>query len=507
MNNNMTDNLFAAIKRSDIQEVAALIAAGADVHYQDTNGYDALINAAYGEDDSKLLEMLTLLIQSGAPVIGMSSYCESAVRVLSRMGYFEAVRLLLDAGANPEDIQLNPLMEAVAFGSLTDMKEAISQGVDMEASDYWERTAWLFAVQTGDVSKAEFLLSCGADSKAKGRCGKLPLFYAIETQHMPMLEWLLRIGADVNETDDFGHTALIEAAWCDNVRAVEILLRAGVDVNYKADTGPALNYASNRAVILRLLEAGADPIGLSSERQRAILGYPSEPGEKMLTVSADEFERFRSPSFGTTNPEMMNNPFWEGMIRSGLNAYQAGVKIEGQPNYEADIGPIWCADRFGQSLTFLEDGRIVQIAGEHEDSYDADFCIYNDVVVHAPDGRIIIYGYPEAVFPPTDSHTATLIGGHIYLIGSIGYQGTRQFGETPVYRLNTDTFQIDRLQTSGHNPGWIYKHRAVLTAPHEIQITGGKVASNVNGVEHHSDNADTFTLNTDTLTWASMLPG
>ena len=504
MNEDLIESLQAAIKHGELQEAAALIAAGADVRYQDENGYDALINAVYGEEDSRLLEMLTLLIESGAPLTGISSYGESAVRVLSRTGRFVALRLLLDAGANKEDIELTELMEAVAFGSLTDIKEALTRGVDLEAQDYWQRTAWLIAIQTGDVSKAKFLLGCGADSQARGRCGKPPLFYAIENDHLPMLEWLLKIGADVNQTDDFGGTALIEAADHDTVEGVEMLLRAGVDANHEAGTGPALNHSSNRTITLRLLEAGADPRGLSSEGRRVILGYPPDPQEKMLVVSMDDFRKFRSPYFGTANPEMVNNPFWEGMIRSGLTAYQAEVKIEGERDYGAKHGPIWCADRFGQSLTFLEDGRIVQIAGEHEDSYDPDFYIYNDVIVHDPDGTITIYGYPASVFPSTDFHTATLIGRHIYLIGSLGYQGTRKFGETPVYRLDTDTFQIECLQANGDNPGWIYEHRANQSAPNEIQITGGKVASNIDGVEHHSDNAATFALNTENLTWAEV---
>ena len=44
-------------------------------------------------------------------------------------------------------------------------------------------------------------------------------------------------------------------------------------------------------------------------------------------------------------------------------------------------GPYWSWDRFGRTSTTLPDGRIVHIAGEHEDYYDNDFCIYNDVVV------------------------------------------------------------------------------------------------------------------------------
>src|SRR6185312_15079372 len=101
---------------------------------------------------------------------------------------------------------------------------------------------------------------------------------------------------------------------------------------------------------------------------------------------------------------------------------------------------------------------VVQVAGEHEDFYDEDFCIYNDVFVHSRDGGIRIFGYPESVFPPTDFHTATLIGEYIYLIGSLGYSGHRRYGTTPVYRLHTGTFKIEPLETTGAAPGWLYEH-------------------------------------------------
>ena len=67
-----------------------------------------------------------------------------------------------------------------------------------------------------------------------------------------------------------------------------------------------------------------------------------------------------------------------------------------------DSGPGWCFERFGQSSNELPDGWVVLIAGEHEDYYDPDFFIYNDVVVKHLDGRIDIYGYPRELFPPTD---------------------------------------------------------------------------------------------------------
>ncbi|MEO8096619.1 MAG: hypothetical protein ABI811_02885, partial [Acidobacteriota bacterium] len=79
------------------------------------------------------------------------------------------------------------------------------------------------------------------------------------------------------------------------------------------------------------------------------------------------------------------------MIRSGISAAEATQRY----GDTGDRSPVWCAQRFGQSLTLLPDGRAVQIAGEHEDSYARDFCIYNDVFVHEPDGTIQIYGNPE----------------------------------------------------------------------------------------------------------------
>jgi hypothetical protein len=186
------------------------------------------------------------------------------------------------------------------------------------------------------------------------------------------------------------------------------------------------------------------------------------------------------------------------MIRSGVNAYRAEMHVMGERDYEADAGPVWCAQRFGQSLTMLPDGRVVQVGGEHEDYYDSDFCIYNDVFVHDREGGVTIYGYPESVFQPTDSHTTTLIGGHIYLIGSIGCQGTRRPRVTPVYRLDTVTFKMDCLETSGDNPGWIYRHRAEWVGGNVIRVTGGKVMTKAGG----TDNTTAFVLDAASLSWS-----
>lgn len=166
--------------------------------------------------------------------------------------------------------------------------------------------------------------------------------------------------------------------------------------------------------------------------------------------------------------------------------------------------PVWCFDRFGMSHTRLPDGRALFIAGEHEDFYDPDFQIYNDVIVMDRDLRITIYGYPADVFPPTDFHSATLVDDDtIYIIGNLGYLDDRRPGDTPVCVLDTRTMQLRRVPTAGDNPGWIFQHTATyVAARHAIRVTGGKIATGERGNAGLPANTRSFWLDLATVTWS-----
>src|SRR6185369_506804 len=318
---------------------------------------------------------------------------------------------------------------------------------------------------------------------------------------------LLEDGADVEQTDDRGTTALVRAVEIDDIECVDILLAAGADVHAGSST-KALKEATSRDIVMRLLDAGADPAQMTYAGQRAVLGLPQIettrfvadiPGNALASVSSDEFKSGFRRSFGKSNPERMDIAFWKSMILSGASGFEA------RQGFEDTCGPcpeaVWSAQRYGQSLTLLPDGRAVQIGGEHEDYYDDDFCIYNDVIVHERDGTIAIYGYPESVFPPTDFHTATLVGDFIYVIGSLGYRGKRRFGETPVYRLDVRTLRMDRLDTSGEAPGWIERHRADAVGPTGIRGAGGNVVTLRNGMESRDPTDGSFVLDIERLVW------
>jgi hypothetical protein len=178
------------------------------------------------------------------------------------------------------------------------------------------------------------------------------------------------------------------------------------------------------------------------------------------SLSESEFAAWRSPRLGSANPTRLDNPLWHWLVRTRWSAYRANELLSGPCSFDA--GPMWSFDRFGMSATTLDDGSVVYIGGEHEDHYDPDFFIYNDVIVVDAAGAIAIHGYPREDFPPTDFHSATRVGDSIYIIGRLGYPDSRDPAATPVYRLSLDTMRIAQVATRGESPGWIYRHSASL---------------------------------------------
>jgi hypothetical protein len=223
--------------------------------------------------------------------------------------------------------------------------------------------------------------------------------------------------------------------------------------------------------------------------------------ESAPVLSTDEFLTWRSPRQTGLNPTRLNNPLWQWLVRTRWSAYSANNIYKGPSSFDA--GPMWTFERFGMSETRLPDGRVIHIGGEHEDSYDPDFFIYNDAIIVCPDGEIAIYGYPVDEFQPTDFHTATRVNESIVVIGGLGYPERRVAGTTPVYRLSINTMSIERVETRGESPGWIYKHTATLGADGQtIIVSGGELWT---GNDRPSvENIDSWTLNTQTGEWARL---
>ena len=346
-----------------------------------------------------------------------------------------------------------PLMAAIAVKDLAKMKLLLDNGADPELSDDFNGTALRHAVNHDFADGVRLLLSLDVD---RGYHPKYPLKkidYDFELPIHPLPEELKEV--------------MSEDEWKDTIDEQKASM---IEWGQNPTIEPMISDVQSIEVLKLFLDAGDDLKLAPSDIKRSYVGL-GNGGE--FESSKNEYRTYRSPRFGTRNPEPMDNLFWRDMVRLGGSAYSAREHFHDTDSLDSAV---WCYDRFGTSLTPLEDGRFVQVGGEHEDFYDPDFCIYNDVVIHDGQGGFKILGYPKDVFPPTDFHTATLVGDAIFIVGCLGYVNQRETGQTPVYRLTLETWEIDSVMTSGSVPSWLHRHRATYDARRNvILVEGGNV--------------------------------
>ncbi|VAW77355.1 hypothetical protein MNBD_GAMMA12-3630 [hydrothermal vent metagenome] len=218
------------------------------------------------------------------------------------------------------------------------------------------------------------------------------------------------------------------------------------------------------------------------------------------SVNADHFLEWRFPRQGDKNPTKMNSNVWEWLVHSKLPACLIADEFNLPTTF--DEGPGWCFDRFGQTVNLLADRSLVYIAGEHEDWYDHNFFIYNDVVVVKPDQSVVFYCYPKDIFSPTDFHTATLVGDKIVIIGNLGYDADRD-KHTQIYVLDLHSYAIQKIAAVGSSPGWIHKHKATLDDDHRsIVIEDGLLE--VDEKKSLRENFDDWRLWLDDWRWEKL---
>lgn len=236
-----------------------------------------------------------------------------------------------------------------------------------------------------------------------------------------------------------------------------------------------------------------------------------------MKITREIFEAQRARRFGAANPERMNLEYWEAMVRNEAEVptmqadEQDGAELGSYPHrvrayfgMEGDYSiPIWTFNRMGATRTPHPDGRLICIGGEHEDYYDPDFCIYNDVVIIDLDGSIEIYGYPRDVFPPTDFHTASLFGDRVIIIGGLRYDEERRPGATPVFALDLADYRMEALPSTGEPPGWIFDHEAELSGD-VVTIRGGEIQDERDGESRIRRNFDDFAYDVATGVWTRL---
>lgn len=277
---------FAVWPVCDDDMVELLLEAGADPNADD----GAALRAAAADGTAGKVR---LLLAHGAAVdLGERPATVSAIRA----GRPEVLKLLLDAGADPEKVGLTPLHLAALNEDLPAVRREIrkcrkaGKSVDIPAESLV--TPLYLTGANKDAKVAQALMEAGASVRAADSEHTTPLHWAAGGGSLPVAKLLLAHGADVNAV----RYSVCPTPLCDATREcrrdmVKLLLTRGADPNTKLHVFAPLHFASHSGrldIAQMLIDAGADVDGPLSDFDRRFKRERLSPLSMALIAGRDE---------------------------------------------------------------------------------------------------------------------------------------------------------------------------------------------------------------------------
>jgi len=218
--------------------VRVLVDARADLEDAKSNGVTPLIMACMGTTSHP--GIVRLLLDAGANPETKDVHVLNALMLARHHDNMGIVRILLGAGADPETKDANgvtALMMACARGVDPIVAALLHHGADAESKDNDERNALLYAIVRGHLGTVQLLLEAGSNPNPTNNAGTTALMLACDLGVDAIAAVLLDNRADVESENINGWNALDWAVERGNVSTVQLLLNAGLSPNHATNTG------------------------------------------------------------------------------------------------------------------------------------------------------------------------------------------------------------------------------------------------------------------------------
>ena len=203
---------------------------------------------------------MNLLLTLDSRLINAHRDGQSALHLAVKNDRPEAVRLLMDKGAEPEVRDRSgrtPLRFAAASRNAAMLELLLQLGAHPDVRDSHGWTALHHAVAEKDVETTALLLRYRAAANARTKDGRTPLFLAVDALNTELMTVLFRHGASPDARDGQRHS-LLDRAWPDPADGVaRLLLKRGADGD-PVYLAPALALAlkhGDRALVTDYLRA------------------------------------------------------------------------------------------------------------------------------------------------------------------------------------------------------------------------------------------------------------